>query len=417
MRPTTIAFLVLATTQSWGCSTDVLIEDTDVAEEDFVPDDDDVDITRSGLQFRPCGNCGKPLADLDEARREAFKDGVEEFEEAEEIDEGLGPVFNDVSCEACHDTPATGGSGTTFVTRFGRGGRDGSFDPLERLGGSLRQDHGIGELRVCGLRAEVTPRRANVEAHRRTTPLFGLGLVEAVPDQTLLDLASAQPRSIRGVAHMVDDVASGERRVGRFGWKSQVATLRTFSGDAYLNEMGITSPDFPKENCPQGNCNILARCDKVADPEDDGEAIDAFTNFMSLMAPPAPGPKSRRARQGERLFEEIGCTGCHVATLETGDSPVPQLNHVKLQPYSDFLLHDMGYLGDGITQGQATGRLMRTAPLWGVSAQPFFLHDGRASTLGRAIRAHEGQGARARARFVRMSLDDRRAVIAFLRSL
>jgi len=414
MRPISIAILVVAPALSWGCTNDVSGSRPGGSED---PDDPGADAIFGRSAPEPCGNCGGPLDRLGDEDQAAFDDGLEEFEEEEEVDEGLGPVFNDLGCGNCHDTPAVGGSGTTFVTRFGRVGNDGSFDPLADLGGSLRQDHGIGEVGKCGLPAEVTPARANVEAHRRTTPLFGLGLVDAVPDTILLFIAASQPKAVRGLPHWVDDIASGQRRIGRFGWKAQVATLRTFSGDAYLNEMGITSADFPNENCPQGDCTKLTDCDEVADPEDDGIAIDNFTAFMSFLAAPAPARLSARGRDGQKLFDRIGCADCHVATLLTGASDKEAFNFVAIHPYSDFLLHDMGKLGDGITQGAATGRLMRTAPLWGVSAQPSFLHDGRARTLGRAIRAHDGQAEPARVRYERLSFDERRAVVEFLRSL
>jgi CxxC motif-containing protein (DUF1111 family) len=411
MRPIKIAIVVFGPL-CWACSTDVEVGDPDEDEDDGV-------VAAGGRSAEPvpCPHCGEPLDGIGSTLRVAFEAGLEEFEEEEELDEGIGPVFNERSCAACHDAPAIGGSSTTLVTRFGRVNDRGVFDPLEKLGGSLRQDHGIGELGRCGLPAEVVPGAANVRAHRRTTPLFGLGLIDEIPDQTLVDLAASQRASIRGIPHWVDDIASGKRRVGRFGWKAQVATLRTFSGDAYLNEMGVTSPDFPKENCPQGDCSRLASCDRVADPEDDGAAIARFTAFMRLLAPPARNQLSDQARTGRDLFHAIGCGGCHVSTLTTGRSDVDQLDSETIHPYSDFLLHDMGSLGDGITQGQATGRLMRTAPLWGVRAQPVLLHDGRVDLLSDAIRAHDGQARTARNRYVNLDLDERRAVIAFLKAL
>lgn len=363
-----------------------------------------------------CSNCGQPLPGLTEAQLAAFLTGEEDFEEVEDVEDGIGPVFNEAGCANCHNAPAVGGSGAIIETRFGRV-TGGVFDPLTELGGSLRQDHGVGELGVCGLPAEVTPAVANVVGGRRTTGLFGLGLVEAVPDALLAALAASQPVAIRGTAHWITDVATGARRVGRFGWKNQIATLLTFAGDAYLNEMGITSPIFPEENCPQGDCSKLAACDTVADPEDDGTSIDNFTNFMRLLAPPARSTPTLSSALGEVLFLGAGCAGCHTPVLVTGSSPIEAIAHRSFQPYSDFLLHDMGALGDGITQGAATGRLMRTAPLWGVSSQPSLLHDGRTSSLDAAIRAHDGQGRAARDRYTAMSSLERAAVIAFLRSL
>jgi CxxC motif-containing protein (DUF1111 family) len=364
-----------------------------------------------------CSNCGAPLPGLTAEQLTKFTVGQEDFAEEEEVDEGLGPVFNGDGCGSCHGTPAIGGTSTVIETRFGRVDANGVFDPLERLGGELRQDRGIGELGFCGLPAEVTPSIANVVGLRRTTSLFGLGLVDAVPDAALVLLAASQPAATRGMVNWLTDLASGKQRVGRFGWKNQVATLRTFSGDAYVNEMGITNPIFPDEVCPQGDCSKLTACDTVADPEDDGSAIENFTNFMTLLAPPQRGPTTFTTFLGELAFISVGCADCHTPVQFTGPSPVAALHFVAFQPYSDFLLHDMGALGDGITQGGATGRFMRTAPLWGVSSQPLLLHDGRTSSLDAAIRAHDGQGKAARDRYAALSSLQRSTIIAFLRSL
>jgi CxxC motif-containing protein (DUF1111 family) len=347
--------------------------------------------------------------------QELFAEGLEEFSEEEEVDEGLGPVFNEAGCIVCHTDPVGGTTGR-LETRFGRRGNSGRFDPLENLGGSLLQDQGIGAV-DGGFTyvAEKVPRGANVVASRLTTPLFGLGLVDAVPDAELIGLARAQ-RNTRtpGIANMVTDLATGETRVGRFGWKAQVATLQTFSGDAYLNEMGITNPIFPNESCPQGNCAALEH-NPMPTLNDSGAGVEAFKNFMTLLAPPPRG--SGRSREGEELFQSTGCASCHTPKLATGRSPIAALDRKVFEPFSDFLLHDMGRLGDGIVQGNATGRLMRTAPLWGLRVRPVFLHDGRATTVTAAILAHDGQGRRARERFAELRSDKRRTLLAYLNSL
>jgi CxxC motif-containing protein (DUF1111 family) len=364
-----------------------------------------------------CANCGQPLGGLTADQLDLFNAGLEEFSATEDPDEGLGPVFNANGCGTCHNVPAIGGPGTFKVTRFGRTNDDGSFDPLAELGGSLRQDHGIGELGVCGQQAEVTPDQANTHANRRTTALWGFGLLAAVPDDQLRLVAQLEPAAIRGIPNEVTDVDTGEQRVGRFGWKAQVATLRTFAGDAYVNEMGITNPLFPTENCPQGDCNALIECDQVPDPEDDGTDMQKFADFMQFLAPPARGNQNIATTLGNVAFIAIGCAGCHTPTLFTGSSDVAAIDHQTIHPYSDFLLHDMGALGDGITQGAATGRLMKTPPLWGTAANPFFLHDGRAASLDEAIRAHDGQGRGARNRYVALDGFTRALVLAFLNSL
>jgi CxxC motif-containing protein (DUF1111 family) len=362
---------------------------------------------------------GDPLPGLTPEQRALFQVGMEQFEDEENAADGLGPVFNDVACGACHDDPVPGGSGAIVETRFGAT-RRGRFDPLTELGGTLLQAQGIGPVPGgCDFVGEVVPPQANVVAGRRTQPLFGLGLVDAVPDRAFYMRAFAElfdRDHIAGRVAVVDDPRTGRPAVGKFGWKAQLPTIFTFSADAYLNEMGITTPLFPAENCPQGDCSLL-RCDPVPDPEDDGDDLQAFTDFITLLAPPPTTPPDLTAVAGAMVFLQIGCAGCHQPMMMTGPNAIAALDRVAFFPYSDFLLHDMGALGDGIAQAGAGPREMRTAPLWGVSAQSTFLHDGRAATLTDAIRAHDGQGRRARDRFDALSRRQRDALLAFLRTI
>src|SRR5262249_34295956 len=157
----------------------------------------------------------------------------------------------------------------------------GVFDPLTNLGGSLVQTDGIGAQGACSFVGEQVPAQATIVARRRATPLFGLGLVDAVPDSELVALGNLQARlhpETAGRPNMVTDVATGRLVVGKFGWKSQVPNLLQFSADAYLNEMGITTPLFPDENCPQGDCALLA-CDPVPGVDDDLEDVEHFRDF------------------------------------------------------------------------------------------------------------------------------------------
>ena len=150
---------------------------------------------------------------------------------------------------------------------------------------------------------------------------------------------------------------------------------------------------------------------------DDGTGVQRFADFMTLLAPPPRGPVSLEAQVGDGIFTTIGCANCHTRVLVTGNSPVAALSHKEFQPFSDFLLHDMGSLGDGIVQGSATARQMRTAPLWGVRTRLRLLHDGRATSLDAAILAHDGQARPARDRFTELDAVARQALIAFLKSL
>jgi CxxC motif-containing protein (DUF1111 family) len=361
---------------------------------------------------------GDPIAGITEDEAARFVEGKLAFEAVETPEDGLGPVFNGDSCAGCHSVGGSGGGSETVETRFGTI-RAGAFDPLADLGGSLIQTDGIGEQASCDFVGEVVPDEATIVAGRRTTPLFGLGLVAAVPDRAFRQLARRQARhspETAGRPAIVTSVATGLRSVGRFGWKSQVASLLDFSADAYLNEMGITTPLFPDESCPQGDCALLA-CDPIPGVDDDLEDVELFRDFMTFLAPPPTRRPSRSARDGRRIFERIGCEGCHVRTLTTGASETGPLQRRSFHAYSDFLLHDMGSLGDGIEQGDASGREMRTAPLWGLRLITTYLHDGRASSLEEAILAHDGQGRRARDRFDALPAPDKQRLLAFLRTL
>jgi CxxC motif-containing protein (DUF1111 family) len=363
---------------------------------------------------------GEALAGLTAAQMTKFVNGRAEFLEDEEVGDGLGPLFNGRSCGECHGVPAIGGGDATrFVTRFGRT-INGAFDPLADFGGTLIQDHalGIADGSPHAFAAETVPAQATIVAHRRATPLFGLGLVDATPDADFIALAAreaARGDGTGGRVAMVDNFSAGMKTVGKFGWKAQNPTIFQFAGDAYVNEMGITSAQFPSENCPNGNCSELA-FNPSPGINDGGSGVQSLADFMTLLAPP-PRASSRDADAGEALFERIGCTACHVATLRSGSSSIAALDHQTYHPYSDFLLHDMGSLGDGIEQNNARGRDFRTAPLWGLRYVTAYLHDGRASTLDAAILAHDGQARASRDRFAALDRDSKGKVRAFLGSL
>jgi CxxC motif-containing protein (DUF1111 family) len=377
---------------------------------------------RAAGQQASTGDFGSSLANLTPAQQLAFDDGKVQFAKTDDVADGLGPVFNDRSCGACHRSAAMGGGGNQTVTRFGRI-EDGTFDPLVELGGSLIQSRGIGAITTregsTNFQGEAVPQAANVVARRRTTPLFGLGLVDAVPDETWMAIAGAEASDPDGATGRLNVVLNLETRrpaVGKFGWKAQVPTLLQFSADAYLNEMGITSPLFRDENCPQGNCALLGFNPAPA-LNDNGSKVQKVTDFMVLLGPPPRGPITADVQAGEGVFAEIGCATCHLPAIRTGPSPIAALNRVSFHPYSDFLLHDMGGLGDGIPQGLASGRDMRTAPLWGLRTLQRFLHDRSARSLEQAIERHDGQGLRSRDRFSALDADRLGTLLAFLRSL
>lgn len=363
-------------------------------------------------------HAGQPLRGLTDDQLSDFATGRVEFRNRETPDSGLGPIFNDVSCFACHSGPAAGGASNITVTRFGTI-TDGAFDPLSDLGGSLLQKKAIAP----NLR-EIVPPEATIVAHRQTTSLWGLGLMEAIPDSELIALAS-QPSvdGVAGRAAMIVDVVSGETHVGRFGWKNQHSSILGFAADAYANEMGITNRFFPEQNAPNGNqalldsLNLPPGIEDTIDPTTGKADIDLVADFMRLLAPLPTQPLSTPAVAGQSLFHQVGCAVCHVPTLTTGPSDIAAIANKTVPLYSDLLLHDMGTLGDGIAQGAATGTEFRTAPLWGLRASAPYLHDGRAPDVDKAIRLHEGQGSVARDRYLQLTPQQQKQLLEFLNTL
>jgi CxxC motif-containing protein (DUF1111 family) len=256
-------------------------------------------------------------------------------------------------------------------------------------------------------------------------PLFGSGLVEAISDETILALADPLDLNRDGVsgrANTVRDVASGQNRVGRFGWKAQHATLLAFGADAYRNEMGITNDLFPTELAVGVSAARMRVCDPIPDPEDIRDkqtrrrGIDNFEVFMKLLAPIGRGEMAGPAVLGENLFMSAGCANCHVPSLQTGVNSNPLFDRKTVALFSDLLLHDVG-TGDGIVQGAAEAKEIRTPALWGLRFRRPFLHDGSAATIDEAIRRHSGEAARAMEAIARMSSADYQALLAFLRTL
>jgi CxxC motif-containing protein (DUF1111 family) len=355
----------------------------------------------------------------------SFNDNRFIFEEVEKIGDGLGPVYNAQACRECHQNVVTGGASQIAEHRTGRLDGDQFF---ESLGGSLvhsRSTHpDIGEQ---------VNYEDGVRTFRISTNTLGAGFVEAISNQTLLWIRWNQPGGMRGTAVRVPVLESGSKmRIGRFGWKSQHASLESFSADAYLNEMGITSPLFPEENSSSGQeVGYGTPYDPVPDPEDDGIDIIAFADFMRATKAPPRGEITDAAIAGEAVFQDIGCEVCHVDTIRTapagtvinqGAFTVPEALGSKLiHPYSDFLLHDIG-TGDGIPvlpepRFAVTANKMRTAPLWGLRTRSRMMHDGLTFTLQEAIERHQGQARRVTERYLQLSVEERALLLAFLRSL
>ena len=362
---------------------------------------------------------GDPLPGITPTEFSEFRRGLEDFREIEEAEEGLGPLFNGTGCAVCHNVPAIGGSSPMTELRGGFRDASGRFHVVGET--TLFQMFSLPDHRCQA----VIPVEANVIARRAPIPLFGAGLVEGVPDEALLALEDPFDRDrdgISGRAAVVIDKATGQRRVGRFGWKAQIATLLTFSGDAYTNEMGITNDVFPEE--PRGGISEarLRECDRLKDPEDAVDprtgkrAIDNFEVFMKFLAPPPRGPITDEVRVGEQVFAAIGCTSCHVPSLSTGANPSAALHRKPVPLFSDLLLHELG-TGDGIEQGASQPDEIRTPALWGLRMRRPLLHDGSAATVAEAIGRHAGEASGVTEQYRRLTDDQRRVLLAFLDSL
>ena len=356
---------------------------------------------------------GDPLPQLSKTERDRFNRGKVVFDSVFTPETGLGPLFNATGCSECHEDPA-GGRGdevevhaTAFHSPF--------CDPLAQEGGPVIQQHTTPALKqALGIDQEPFPPSATARAMRTSPVIFGRGLLDLVPDSVLLAYADPGDRNHDGVRGRPNRSLDG--RIGRFGRKAFVPTLREFNAGAFAAEMSVTNPQQPTEE-DIGGKPIPAGVDPAADPEITQEALDLTDDFVRFLAPPTPLKVGKDGRRGRDLFSRIGCATCHIPTLRTGDSPVPALRYRTFAAYTDLLLHDMGAELADICLGLATPADFRTEPLLDLRGAEHFLHDGRATTLEQAIELHGGEGAGARDRFKALPPADRAALVAFLKSL
>jgi len=355
------------------------------------------------------------------------------FVEVEQITpDGLGPVYNAQSCRECHQNVVTGGPSQVSELRAGHQDAKGNFVGATltmRDGSTLGPRSLINQRAICTDAQGYVPERENIRAARMSVSILGDGFVEAVPDDELKGIAAKQAQATNGRIHgewvEVPVLEGGTLAVGRFGWKDQHASLLSFAGDAYVNEMGITNRLFSAESTTL--CNPAG----IAEPNDQNNDIDNFAKFMrATKAPPRDQAlaSSPDAMAGAAQFDKIGCTMCHVATLTTAPPgttingstfTLPDaLGNKKFHPYSDFLLHDIG-TGDGIVQtgGQETAQKIRTVPLWGTRIRPEKMHDGASYTFEDAIRRHRGEAEETSERFRFLTPQQRNQLLIFLRSL
>jgi len=404
-----------------------------------------------------------PVPDLSEEQLRAFAFGNRLFETRWVIApgsvstlDGLGPLYNRRSCAGCHVRDGRGRPPLpddpfekSMLLRVSVPGADerGGPKPHPRFGLQI-QDRAVpgvepeAEVSVrwrertgwypdgeeYRLREpEWSPAEEGMLVSARVAPaLVGLGLLEAVPEETILALADERDTDGDGVSGRPNSVwsrSAGARALGRFGWKANAAVLRDQVAAALAGDIGITTSLVPRENVidvPGGPYVMSGGA-----PEMDDEFLDKLTFYARALAPPGPrGAGDPLVARGSERFETIGCAACHVPELVTGPLEIAALSRRTIRPYTDLLLHDLGKgLADGRPDWEATGHEWRTAPLWGIGLVPvvnghsFFLHDGRARNLAEAILWHGGEAARARDAFCALAREDRDAVVAFLESL
>jgi CxxC motif-containing protein (DUF1111 family) len=409
----------------------------------------------------PAGFDDKSNGVVDEATHQVDQ---EKFDEFETVKDGLGPLYNAQSCRECHQDPKSGGASQITELRVGHLGPNNRFQnpriPIARGAEIITGRSLVNDRAICPNEDfpdteihERVPQSETIRTTRISLNLLGDGFVEAVADQTLIEISRKQCRSTHGsicgqVLRVPIVEAPGHTGVGRFGWKNQHASLLSFSGDAYLNEMGITSRLFPDEVTKL--CNTVPEPNSTAGP-DGLDDVDRFARFIRATKAPSRDSvlaETLKAKRGSKLFDKIGCAACHVRTLTTapagtmingGTFQIPDaLGEKAFHPFSDFLLHNVG-TGDGIVMAmdehygrdaykitwkdfslermQSTQNKVRTAPLWGVRLRTRLMHDGASVTLADAILRHRGEASAENRNFQRLSPTEREALLEFLRSL
>ncbi len=391
------------------------------------------------------------------------------FQEVDTPTDGLGPVYNATSCVDCHQNPVTGGISQVTELRAGHSDANGNFVPatvtINDGGGlpgvTIANRSLINQRATCPAvitdlvthaivynhpneqAQERVPGAETIRARRSSNNVLGDGFVEAISNTTLQNIPNGQPAGMKGQLVTVPVLeAPGQFRIGRFGWKSQLASLLSFASDAYLNEQGITNRlnlteattlcDDVSDSTPCEN-NTSVRCGE--DPEND---IDVFARFMRATKAPARDARlaaTNDAIVGGQLFDSIGCDICHIQTLTTAAAGTqinggafvvpPALGSKIIHPFSDFLLHDVG-TGDGIAQtniagtntlDQSTRNKMRTAPLWGVRTRNELMHDGLNHTRNDAILRHANEANGVINNYRALSTTQKNQLVTFLNSL
>jgi CxxC motif-containing protein (DUF1111 family) len=365
------------------------------------------------------GEPGTPLPGLDQVELERFYSGLALFNKIFTPEEGLGPAYNENQCSACHTVPAAGGTtGFERVVKATRYDGPGACDQLSGEGGENVRTQSTPLLRAHSAAGESIPSRAT-EIGRFLPPfLFGLGLIEAIPEKVIVAGADPEDKDGDGISGRAARGPDG--RLTRFGRKADIATIKEFVRSALLLEMGLTTQESDEDMvngraAPPGT-------DPVDEPEIDQQTMELLADFTRFLAPPAGKPPRSGAQAdtfatGGRLFEQMGCSNCHRPAMRTRSSDVAALSNKSIQLYSDLLLHDMGPKLANVCTYDATPQELRTGILMGLQHRSLYLHDGRAIDLRDAILEHGGEAQTARDAFARLPYLHQEYVVIFLRSL
>lgn len=364
---------------------------------------------------------GEPLPGLPQAELRRFHSGQALFARQFTPEDGLGPTFNENACMACHDIPTSGGVGVEPVVMATRWlPVEERCDTLESEGGPLLRRRTTSALQAAlarkGLNRQSLPPSATASTQLTGPALYGLGLVEAIPEATILSRHDPDDEGTTGRPGRNPD-----GKLGRFGIKADRASLVEFVADALLTEMGLTSPYRPEELSVDG-ASLPPGVDPVPNPEITEEEVALLAEYIRYLAPPPrliPEDADSRAKvaRGEQLFQTVGCATCHVPEMVTGPSQVEALDRRPVPLYSDLLLHDLGPGTASICSPRAGPSEWRTAILMGLRFRMELLHDGRAARLEQAIQLHGGSAAKVREAYFRLDLVEQEAVLAFLRTL
>ena len=362
---------------------------------------------------------GAPLPGLSPAELARWQAGYAQFIRIWTVEEGLGPAFNENSCNACHSDPTVGGTMTetdAHATAYFHGTCD---YLLEEGGGNLRrQMTELGEAYYGQNREPRPPEAAEVGRHLPAL-LFGRGLMASIPQEAIFALEDPDDADGDGISGRAGRYPDGS--LARFFRKAELATLYEIADKGLRRQMGITTPNNPIEHPIMGQ-PVPAEVDPTPDPEVGPEISRAMADYILLLGPPptiVPSTEEGRAevRRGKELFEEIGCAACHTPVLLTGPNEIEALDRKTVWLWSDLLLHDMGPALADVCGPEASPSEYRTARLWGLRYRSDLLHDGRARTPEEAIASHGGEALGSRTAYSQLTEEERALLLRFLASL